>query len=55
MESPTARQIPGRIRTIQFLLLTIVGLASLVVLIYPLSLSPGAFSLNVGDVALHYA
>ncbi len=45
------RQIPGRIRTIQFLLLTIVGLISLAVLIYPLSLSPGALSLEVGDVA----
>ncbi len=45
------RQIPGGIRTIQFLLLTIVGLISLAVLIYPLSLSPGALSLEVGDVA----
>ena len=51
MASHPSRQIPGRIRTIQFLLLIIVGLISLAVLIYPLSLSPGALSLNVGDVA----
>jgi len=51
MTSPPARQVPGRIRTIQILLLTIVGLFSLAALIYPLSLSPGALLLNVGDVA----
>jgi len=44
-------KVPARIRTIQILLLIVVGLVSLAALIVPLSLSPGALPLSAGDVA----
>ncbi len=51
MASAKLGKVTARIRTIQFILLILVGLASLAALIVPLSLSPGALPLNVGDVA----
>ncbi|GAB4419015.1 MAG: HDIG domain-containing protein [Anaerolineales bacterium] len=51
MSVTASRQIPARIRTIQILLLVVIGLFSLTILIYPLSLSPGSLALDVGDVA----
>ena len=51
MASAKPGKVTARIRTIQFILLILVGLASLAALIVPLSLSPGALPLNAGDVA----
>ena len=51
MASGKAEKIPARIRAIQIILLVLIGLVSLVVLIAPLSLSPGALPLSAGDVA----
>lgn len=46
-----SRQVPARVRAIQLTLLILVGLVSLAALALPLSLSPGALPLQVGDVA----
>jgi len=51
MASAQAEQVPKRVRTIQLILLILVGLVSLAALILPLSISPGALPLSVGDVA----
>jgi putative nucleotidyltransferase with HDIG domain len=51
MASVRAEKVPTRTRALQLILLILVGLVSLVALIAPLSLSPGALPLQVGDVA----
>ncbi len=51
MASAQLEQVPKRVRTIQLILLILVGSASLVALAVPLSLSPGALPLSAGDVA----
>jgi putative nucleotidyltransferase with HDIG domain len=51
MASAKPGKVPARIRTLQFILLILVGLVSLIALIAPLSLSPGALPLKAGDVA----
>jgi putative nucleotidyltransferase with HDIG domain len=51
MVSAPLENVPARIRTIQLILLILVGLVSLAALIVPLSLSPGALPLSAGDVA----
>lgn len=51
MEASRPGKVPARIRTIQVLLLTAIGLVSLLALVLPLSLSPGALPLQAGDVA----
>jgi len=51
MASVRPEKVPRRVRTIQLLLLIVVGLVSLAALIAPLSLSPGALPLSEGDVA----
>jgi len=50
MLSAQPENVPARIRTIQLILLILVGLVSLAALIVPLSLSPGAVPLSAGDV-----
>lgn len=51
MASGKTEKVPPRIRAIQIILLVLIGLVSLIVLIAPLSLSPGALPLSEGDVA----
>jgi putative nucleotidyltransferase with HDIG domain len=51
MASAKPGKVSARIRTFQFVLLILVGLVSLIALIAPLSLSPGALPLEAGDVA----
>jgi len=51
MASAQPGKVPARVRTIQIILLILVGLVSLAALIAPLALSPGALPLAVGDVA----
>ena len=51
MASARSRKVSTRIRVIQLILLVLVGLISLAALILPISLSPGALPLTVGDVA----
>ena len=51
MASGKIEKVPPRIRAIQIILLFLIGLVSLIVLIAPLSLSPGALPLSEGDVA----
>lgn len=51
MASDRPGKVPARVRTLQLILLLLVGLASLAALIVPVALSPGALPLNVGDVA----
>ena len=51
MASARPGKVPARVRTIQLILLVLVGLVSLAALIAPLSLSPGALPLSAGDVA----
>jgi putative nucleotidyltransferase with HDIG domain len=51
MASAQPEQVPKRVRTIQLILLILVGLVALAALILPLSISPGALPLSVGDVA----
>ena len=51
MASVRSEKVPTRTRVLQLILLILVGLVSLVALIAPLSLSPGALPLQVGDVA----
>ncbi|MGD8404799.1 MAG: HDIG domain-containing protein [Anaerolineales bacterium] len=51
MASARPEKVPRRVRTIQLILLIVAGLVSLIALIAPLSLSPGALPLSAGDVA----
>jgi len=51
MTSVRPGKVPARIRTLQFILLILVGLASLAALTVPLTLRPGALPLSAGDVA----
>lgn len=51
MASAKPGKVPARIRTIQLILLILVGLVSMAALIAPLSLSPGALPLSTGEVA----
>jgi putative nucleotidyltransferase with HDIG domain len=51
MPSASSEKVPARIRTLQIILLILVGLVSLAALVAPLSLSPGALPLEAGDVA----
>jgi cyclic-di-AMP phosphodiesterase PgpH len=51
MASAKPEKVPARIRTLQLVLLILVGLVSMAALIVPLSLSPGALPLSAGDVA----
>ena len=51
MASTRPEKVPTRTRFVQLILLILIGLISLAALIIPLSLSPGALPLNVGDVA----
>ena len=51
MASIRPEKVPPRTRVIQFILLILIGLASLAALVAPLSLSPGALPLKAGDVA----
>lgn len=51
MASARPGKVPARVRTIQFILLILVGLVSLAALIAPLSISPQALPLEAGNVA----
>ena len=51
MASAKPGKVPARVRTIQIILLILVGLISLAALIAPLAISPGALPLAAGDVA----
>jgi hypothetical protein len=51
MASVRPDKVPGRIRTLQVILLILVGSVSLAALIVPVALSPGALPLSAGDVA----
>jgi len=51
MASNRAEKVPARVRTLQLILLILVGSVSLAALTVPLSLSPGALPLSAGDVA----